>query len=111
MRKPARTLYAKTDANNDANIDLTSPENRVSNVTPPILLTPLEVAARLRVSEKTAIRIMRELLHVNVSMDMYSGKNESESRRKPTRILLTASSAGNSREWEDAPGAFPQIQD
>jgi len=53
---------------------LTNPENRASNVTPPILLTPLEVAARLRVSEKTAVRIMQELPHVNVSMDLYSGK-------------------------------------
>ncbi|MBQ6174181.1 MAG: hypothetical protein IJK28_06120 [Clostridia bacterium] len=54
--------------------NLTNLENRVSNVTPPILITPLELASRLNVSEKTAIRVMKELPHVNVSMDMYSGK-------------------------------------
>lgn len=45
---------------------LPNPENRVSNVTPPILLTPLEVAAHLHVSEKTAVRIMQELPHFNL---------------------------------------------
>ncbi len=54
--------------------NLTNLENRVSNVTPPILITPLELASRLNVSEKTAIRVMKELPHINVSMDMYSGK-------------------------------------
>ena len=45
---------------------MTNPENRVSNVTPLILLMPLEVAARLHVSEKTAVRIMQELPHFNL---------------------------------------------
>ena len=66
MKHDERTRQTKSD--------LTNLKNRVSNVTPPILITPLELASRLNVSEKTAIRVMKELPHVNVSMDMYSGK-------------------------------------
>ena len=40
---------------------------------PSVFLTPKEVANRLHVSEKSAKRIMMELPHVLVSMDMYSG--------------------------------------
>ena len=53
---------------------MTNTENRVSNVIPPALLTAMEVARRLEVSERTAIQIMKELPHINVSLDMYSGK-------------------------------------
>ena len=61
-------------SNFSSDMDLTNSENRVSNVMPPVLLTPLEVAARLNISERTAVQIMKELPHVNVSMDMYSSK-------------------------------------
>ncbi len=55
-------------------MDLTNTENRVSNDTPTVLLTPVEVAERLNVCVKTAIRLMKELPHVSVSMDLYSSK-------------------------------------
>ncbi len=52
--------------------DLTYSENRVSNATPPRLLTPTDVAARLNVSERTALQMIHELPHINVSRDLYS---------------------------------------
>lgn len=45
-----------------------------NNNSPSVFLTPKEVANRLHVSEKSAKRIMMELPHVLVSMDMYCGK-------------------------------------
>ena len=53
---------------------MTNSGKRVTNVTAPGILTPTEVAKRLCVSENTAIRIMLELPHINVSRDLYSGK-------------------------------------
>ena len=46
----------------------------MSNVTPTVLLTPAEVAARLNVCVKTAVRLMKELPHISVSTDLYSSK-------------------------------------
>ncbi len=53
--------------------DLTNSKGRVTNVTP-LILTPEEVAKRLSVSANTAIQVMLELPHINVSRDLYSGK-------------------------------------
>ena len=41
----------------------------------PVLLSPKDVASRLGVCSKTALSIMKELPHVSISKDMYSGKN------------------------------------
>lgn len=64
MKHDERTRQTKSD--------LTNLENRVSNVTPPRLLTPTDVAARLNVSERTALQLIHELPHINVSRDLYS---------------------------------------
>ena len=52
-------------------IDSTKDENTKS----PVLLSPKDVASRLGVCSKTALSIMKELPHVSISKDMYSGKN------------------------------------
>ncbi len=49
-------------------------ECRSNSDTDADLLSPKEVARRLGVCEKTALNIMKELPHITVSNDLYSGK-------------------------------------
>ena len=52
----------------------TGPECGMNSGPDADLLSPKEVAKRLGVCEKTAKSIMKELPHITISSDLYSGK-------------------------------------